>query len=122
MQTSYLEQHPAVGVHVGPGVLGLALLQQHVGHDLVELSHQLEHGIVGKVLQCKLALAGVTRVGLPQDGVAVTWHHLVVKHHVRLRSQALVVLVNVKRIKTGQSFHKNLQALSASRQQKPSCV
>lgn len=88
LQASYLEQHPAVGVHVGPGVLGLALLQQHVGHDLVELSHQLEHGIVGQVLQGKLTLAGVTRVGLPQDGVAVTRHHLVVKHRIRLRTRS----------------------------------
>lgn len=92
LKRSYLEQHAAVGVYVGPGVLGLALLQEHVGHDLVELGHQLEHGIVGQVLQGKLALAGVTRIGLPQDGVAITWHHLVVKHHVRLCSQAPGIL------------------------------
>lgn len=73
---AYLQQHAAVGVHVGPGVLGLALLQQHVGDDLVELGHQFEHGVVGKVLHGELPLAGVTRVGLPQDGVPVTGDHL----------------------------------------------
>jgi len=65
-----------VGVHVGPGVLGLALLQQHVGHDLVELSHHLEQRVVGQVLQSKLPLAGVAGVRLPQDGVAVTGDNL----------------------------------------------
>lgn len=73
---SYLQQHAAVGVHIGPGVLGLALLQKHIGDDLVELGYQFEHGVVGKVLHSKLPLAGVTRVGLPQDGVTVTRHHL----------------------------------------------
>lgn len=73
---SYLQQHSAVGVHVGPGVLGLALIQQHVGDNLVELGHQFEHGVVGKVLHGKLPLAGVTRVSLPEDGVSVTRDNL----------------------------------------------
>lgn len=65
-----------MGVHIGPGVLGLTLLQQHIGDNLVELGDQLEHGVVGKVLHGELPLAGVARVGLPQDGVPVTRHHL----------------------------------------------
>lgn len=73
---SYLQQHSAVGVDIGPGVLGLTLLQQHVGHNLVKLGDQFEHGVVGQVLQGKLTLAGVTWVGLPQDGVAITGHNL----------------------------------------------
>lgn len=73
---SYLQQHSAVGVHIGPGVLGLALLQEHVGHNLVKLGDHLEHGVVGQVLQGKLALAGVTWVCLPQDSMAVAWHNL----------------------------------------------
>lgn len=72
----YLQQYSTVGVYVGPGVLGLALLQKHIGHNLVELGHHLEHGVIGQVLQGKLALTGVTWVGLPQDGMAVAWHHL----------------------------------------------
>lgn len=65
-----------MGVDIGPGVLGLTLLQEHIGHDLVKLGNQLKHGVIGQVLQGKLALAGVTRVRLPQDGVAVAWHNL----------------------------------------------
>lgn len=78
---AHLQQHSAVGVYIGPGVLGLALLQQHVGHDLIELGNHLEHGVVGQVLQGKLALTGVTGVGLPQDGMAVTRHNLQGKNH-----------------------------------------
>lgn len=73
---SYLQQHSAVGVNIGPGVLGLALFQEHVGHNLVKLGNQLEHWVVGQVLQGKLALAGVTRVCFPQDSMAVAWHNL----------------------------------------------
>lgn len=73
---SYLQQHSAVGVHIGPGVLGLTLLQQHIWDNLVELGDQFEHGVVGKVLHGKLPLAGVTWVGLPQDSVSVTRHNL----------------------------------------------
>ena len=73
---SYLQQHSAVGVHIGPGVLGLTLLQEHVGHDLVKLGNQLEHGVVGQMLQGKLTLAGITWVSLPQDSMAIAGHHL----------------------------------------------
>lgn len=65
-----------MGIHIGPRILGLTLLQQHVGHDLVKLGNHLEHGVIRQVLQCKLALAGVTWVSLSQDGVAIAWHHL----------------------------------------------
>lgn len=73
---SYLQQHSAVGVHIGPGVLGLALLQQHVGHNLVKLCNHLEQWVVGQVFQGKLTLTGVTWVSLPQDSMAVAWHNL----------------------------------------------
>lgn len=65
-----------MGVHIGPGVLGLTLLQQHVGDNLVELGDQFEHGVAGKVLHGKLPLAGVSWVSLPQDGVSITRHNL----------------------------------------------
>ena len=86
---SYLQQHSAVGVHVGPGVLGLALLQEHIGHNLVKLGDHLKHGVVGQVLQGKLALAGVTWVSLPQDSVAVAWHNL-----QKETGQHLILLLN----------------------------
>lgn len=65
-----------MGIYIGPGVLSLALLQKHVGYDLVELSYQLEHGVVGKVLEGKLTLTGIARICLPQNSVAIAWHHL----------------------------------------------
>ena len=65
-----------MGVYVGPGVLGLSLLQQYVGDNLIQLRHQAEHGIVGKFLQGELSLAGVARVRLPQHGMAVTRDNL----------------------------------------------
>lgn len=65
-----------MGVHIGPGVLGLTLLQQHVGYNLVKLGDQLEHGVVGQMFQGKLALASVTWVSLPQDSVTVAGDHL----------------------------------------------
>ena len=65
-----------MGVHIRPWVLGLALLQQHVGNNLVELGHHLEQGVIGQVFQGKLLLAGITWVGLPQHSVAIARHHL----------------------------------------------
>ena len=59
---AHLQQDPAVGIYIGPGVLGLALLQQDVGGHLVDVRHQPEHRIVGQVLECKLSLARVTWV------------------------------------------------------------
>ena len=71
-----LQQDAAVGVHVGPRVLDLAQVEQDARHHVVELRHQVEHLVVGQVLQRKLALARVARVRLAQHRVAVTGHHL----------------------------------------------
>lgn len=62
---SYLQQHSTVSIYIGPGVLGLTLLQEHVGYNLVKLGHQLEHGVTGQMLQGKLTLAGITWISLP---------------------------------------------------------
>ena len=61
-----------MGVHVGVGVLGLAVLGQDTRSDLVDLADQVEHGVIGQHAQSKLALRHVTGVSLAQDGVAVT--------------------------------------------------
>jgi len=61
-----------VGINVGVGVLGLAVLGEDTGGDLVDLADQLEHGVVGQHAQSKLTLGHVAGVGLAQDGVAVT--------------------------------------------------
>lgn len=58
----HLQQHAAVCVHVGPGVLDLACCQQDRWHHVVQLAYQLEHGVLGQVLQRKLTLqAGIGR-------------------------------------------------------------
>lgn len=77
--TSYLQQHAAVCIHIGPGVLGFTLLQEHIGYNLVKLGDQLEHGVIRQMLQSKLPLAGITWVSLSKDGMAVAWNHL--RHH-----------------------------------------
>ena len=43
---------------------------------MVELAHELEHGIVGQMLQSELALRSVAGVGLAQHGMAVSGHDL----------------------------------------------
>jgi len=73
---TYLQQNSTVSIHIGPWVFSLALFQEHIGYNLVKLGNQLKHGVIGQMLQGKLALAGVTRVSLPQDSVAIAWHHL----------------------------------------------
>lgn len=56
------EEDTGVGVHVGPGVLGLAGLEEDVGHDLVDLADELEEGVLRQVLEGKLSLGGVSGV------------------------------------------------------------
>lgn len=74
-QTVVLEQDTRVGVNVGVGVLGLAVLGQDAGGDLVDLADQLEHRVLGHLLLRKLALSHVARVGLAEHSVAVTGHN-----------------------------------------------
>lgn len=52
-----------MGVDIGPGVCGLASLKKDVGHNFVQIGHQLEHGVSGQVLQGKLTLAFVAENG-----------------------------------------------------------
>lgn len=61
-----------MGVDIGPGVLGLASLEEDVRDEVVDLADELEHLVLGKVLQGELALSSVARVGLAEDGVAVS--------------------------------------------------
>lgn len=61
-----------MGIDVGVGVLGLAVLGEDLGGDLVDLADELEHGVLGEVLLGELALGRVAGVGLAEDGVAVT--------------------------------------------------
>ena len=72
----YLKKNAAVSINVGPWVLGFALFQENVWHNLVELSNQLEHGIVGQVLQGKLTLALVARICFTEHSMSVAGNNL----------------------------------------------
>lgn len=71
-QAVVLQQDTRVGVHIGPGVLGLAVLGEDLGGNLVDGGDEVEQVVVGHVLEGKLTLSSVTGVSLSQDGVAVT--------------------------------------------------
>ena len=72
----YLKKNAAVSINVGPWVLGFALFQENVWHNLVELSNQLEHGIVRQVLQGKLTLALVARICFTEHCMSVAGNNL----------------------------------------------
>lgn len=71
-----LEEDTGVSVDVGVGVLGLAVLGEDTGGNLVDLADELEHGVVGQVLLGELALGDVAGVGLAENGVAVSGNDL----------------------------------------------
>ena len=71
-ETVVLEEDTGVGVNVGVGVLGLAVLGEDTGGDLVDLGDEVEHGVVGHLLLGESALSHVTGVSLSEDGVTVT--------------------------------------------------
>ena len=70
------EEHARVRVDVRPGVLRLAGLEEDAGDDVVHLVDELEHLVVGQVLERELALRHVARVGLAEHRVAVAGHDL----------------------------------------------
>ena len=71
-----LEKNTGVSVDVGVRVLGLAVLGEDTGSNLVDLADELEHGVVGQVLLGEFALGDVAGVGLAEDGVAVSRNDL----------------------------------------------
>ncbi|EJK59820.1 hypothetical protein THAOC_19911 [Thalassiosira oceanica] len=70
------EEHARVAVDVRVRVRHLAVLGEYPRHDLVYRVDDLEEGVVRHVLQTELALAGVPRVGLAEDGVPVAGYDL----------------------------------------------
>ena len=74
-ETVVLQQNTAVRIHVRVRVLRLAVLGQDTGRDLVHLADELEHGVVGQVLEGELALGDVARVRLAEHSVAVAGDH-----------------------------------------------
>ena len=61
-----------MSVNIRVWVLGLAVLGEDARCDLVNLTNEVEHWVVGKVLHGKLALGNVTRVSLAEHSVTVT--------------------------------------------------
>jgi len=51
-------------------------LKQDVGNEVEYLTHELEKRIVGEVLERKLSLCNVPRIGLSENGVAVSRDNL----------------------------------------------
>jgi hypothetical protein len=51
-ETVVLEEDTGVGIDVGEGVLGFAVLSEDLGSNLVNLADKLEHGVVWHLL-CK---------------------------------------------------------------------
>ena len=65
-----------MGVDVGVGVLGLSVLGEDTGCDLVDLADELEHWVIGQVLLGKLALGDVAGIRLAENSVAVSGNDL----------------------------------------------
>lgn len=70
-QAVVLEENTRVGIDVGEGVLGLAVLSQDTRGNLVNLADKLEHGVLGHVGESELALRHVAGIGLAEHSVAV---------------------------------------------------
>ncbi len=66
-----LEENTRVSIDVGVRVLGLTVLCEDVGHDLVDGVDELEEFVVGHVLLAEGLLARVARISLAEDGVTV---------------------------------------------------
>jgi hypothetical protein len=71
-KTVVLEENTRVGVHIGPGVLGLTVLGENLGSNLVDGGNKMEEVVVGHVLKSELTLGSVTGIGLSEDSMTVT--------------------------------------------------
>jgi len=69
-QAVVLKKNTAVGINIGPWVLGLSVLSEDWRNDLVENADELEERIVGKILQSELTLASVTGISLSENSVS----------------------------------------------------
>ena len=71
-ETVVLEKDTRVGINVGVGVFGLAVLGEDTRGNLVDLADELEHGVLGHLLLGEGALRSVSGVSLAENSVAVT--------------------------------------------------
>jgi len=70
------QQDTGMGIDKGLGVGHLAMLLEDTRHDLVDGIDDVEQFIVGQVFQGKFMLAGITRIHLVQDCMAIAWNDL----------------------------------------------
>ena len=114
-------------IHVGEGVLGLAVLGQDTRSDLVDLADQVEHRVIRQLAEGKLALRNVTGVGLTEDGVTVSGDNLAgVEGGPQVVLDGLVtqVVANrglhlrepVQNLLVGQSVERTSQSVETSRE------
>ena len=91
-QAIVLQENAGVSIDVRPRVLRLrweyplvdahceiwesmsypSVLGQDTRSDLVDLADELEHGVIRKLAESKLALGNIARISLAKDGVSVT--------------------------------------------------
>jgi len=72
LQLVVLQQHTTVGINIRPRVSGLTVLSENLGDHIVQLSDQLEHGVLRQVLHGELTLTSVSRIGLTKNSVSET--------------------------------------------------
>ena len=54
----------------------LSVLGQDARGDFVDLADELEHRVIGKMLQSKFTLGHVSRISLAKNGVTIAWNDL----------------------------------------------
>lgn len=59
-------------INIGVWVLGLSMLSEDARGNIVDLANQLEHGVLGELLESELALGHVAGIGFPQDSMTVS--------------------------------------------------
>lgn len=62
------------GINIGVWVLGLAVLSQDTWSNLVDLRDKLEHRVLWQFSKTEFSLRHVSRIGLSEHSVAVTWN------------------------------------------------
>mmetsp|Transcript_3809 Transcript_3809/g.8210 ORF Transcript_3809/g.8210 Transcript_3809/m.8210 type:complete len:398 (+) Transcript_3809:440-1633(+) len=65
-----------MGINIRVGIGNLSVFLQDIRHDLVNGVDNLEQFVIGHVLHSKISLACVSRIGLSQNGVAVSGDNL----------------------------------------------
>ena len=76
LSSADLKQAATVSIHIGPRVLGLALLQENVRHYLKQLADQTEKRVIWKVFLSKFPLASIAWVSLAQHCMAISRDNL----------------------------------------------